>query len=94
MAILSNFPAGGGARLQRKEVKLPQGAENEPYAVTPDSGYDGLSRVEIDASYICQHKYNDGYADGQASGRAVTTEWDESTLTLTITEEGESNEDG
>lgn len=42
--------------------------------VQPDSGYDGLSKVNVNATQYGQNKRNEGYTDGYTTGKADGTE--------------------
>ena len=51
-------------KLQDKTYEVTGDTGN----VTPDDGYDGLSSVEVDAVMYGKSKYNEGNAEGYASG--------------------------
>ena len=58
-------------KLQQKNITLTKDIET----VTPSTGYDGLTKVGIDATFYAKTKreegYNQGYADGKAEGGEV-----------------------
>lgn len=45
-------PAGGGANLQTKSVRI---TDNGDYVVTPDAGYDGMDEVPIAVAVTAVH---------------------------------------
>lgn len=56
--------SGGGGALQYKSVSISETAAT----ITPDSGYVGMSSVDVDASEVWGNGYNSGYTDGYESG--------------------------
>ena len=75
-SIEVNVPSGGSCNLQSKSVSLTANSET----ITADTGYDGLSQVEVDASEI--------YTSGETAQKAKLS-------AITITQNGTySREDG
>ena len=51
--------------LQEKNITLTKDIET----VTPSTGYDGLTKVSIDATWYVQQKRNEGYTEGHFQGK-------------------------
>lgn len=92
---------GGGGNIEDEVNVYLEDDGTEFYTVTPDAGYDGMARVEIDASTLIndlsQRQYNNGKMDGYQEGydegmsggynMAAQEAWDESQV-LNVTENG------
>lgn len=64
-AVTVNVPqTGSPCNLQHKEFEV----DADTSTVRPDSGYDGLSDVYVDATAYGEGKYRDGYAIGETDG--------------------------
>ena len=65
-AVTVNVPTSGGSNLQNKSVVLTA----ETQTVLPDTGFDGMTEVDIDATDLCEDHYSSGYTSGYTDGQA------------------------
>lgn len=59
----------GSCNMQDKSVVFPSGVTE--FSVVPDSGYDGMSSVEVDGSAEISRVYNVGYSSGVNDTKAA-----------------------
>ena len=64
-AVTVSVPqSGGGCTLQNKSLDLEYEDEGS-WMVYPDSGYDGMSAITVDASSYGQEQHDEGYDEGK-----------------------------
>lgn len=63
-AVTVNVPTSGGSNLQNKSVVLTAGTQT----VLPDTGYDGMTEVDIDATDLLNDEHTNAFSDGYSQG--------------------------